>query len=117
MRQKHILFTLCAVCSMPLIAAAMTDSYDRVVDVDNVLLEVQSAANCTETFRFTNSNPYTVNIKYRTVSYASDGSSFPDSGSLYLNPGQSDTTVREYGAFTKCTVTKVSSQLSVTHQN
>jgi hypothetical protein len=95
---------------------AFAQSFSKVALVENVLLEEQSSDNCTVTFRLTNSNSYIVNIKYKTTTYADNGQSFPDSGSLYLNPGQSDNTVREYGAFTKCHVTKVYGEMAVTQQ-
>jgi hypothetical protein len=108
--------TLLLLCLFLPVLSAVAQSFMRVAEVDNVLLEAQSADHCIETFRLTNNNSFIVTIKYRTISYASDGSTFPDSGSLYLNPGQSDSTEREYGAFTKCHVTRVSAELSVTPQ-
>lgn len=97
-------------------AYAFAQSYSTVVEVRNVTLEEKSSENCTVTFRFTNNNSYTVDIKYKTVTYSQAGQSFPDSGRLYLNPGQSDETTREYGAFSKCSVTRVSGDMTVTEQ-
>ena len=108
-------FVVVALSMCVLTPLAYAQSYSRVSESENVVMEVSPAAQCAATFRFTNHNPFAVVVDFRTAGYATDGSSlaYPYKGSLRLGPGQTSTRLQPAARSIYCRFAKVRGSMIV----
>jgi hypothetical protein len=90
-------------------------SFQRIVDVDNVTMSV-SSKGCKSNFRIENSNAFGVDYKYTTVTYIASGEQIPETWGGHLGPGKLTTFEKDYPSAVEanCRVMRTKATLTVT---